>query len=142
MQFDQPGTLAETGQHLGRNLQRQPGLADTSHPRQRHHPRLAHAATVRSISRSRPMNELACNGRFPGNASTDVNAANCPTSPAHTPGTPAPHAKIVQPMLAQIGQCHALRDTVVRQVRRRLRAHHLTAVRDAHQPRRTFGGPK
>ena len=40
-QLDQPRTFTEPGQHLRRDLQRQTGLADPTHPRQRHHPRLA-----------------------------------------------------------------------------------------------------
>ena len=43
-QLDQPGTLTEPGQRIRGDLQCQPGLADATDPRQRHHSTVAQSA--------------------------------------------------------------------------------------------------
>ena len=126
-------------QHLRRDLQRQAGLADPTHARQRHHPRLAQrgdrpvdltlAADERThLQRQVPRERIHRRQR---------RELRPPTPGAHTWNTRSARDKITQSVLTQIDEVHALGQHVTREIRRRLRTHHLPAVRDTHQPRRT-----
>ena len=133
----QPRTVRNRGQHLRRDLHRQPGLADPPSARQGHQAPLIQRLRERPPApRSRPTNDVNCNGRFAGNASSERNGGNSPADPdARTCEHPLGSAEVAEAMLAQVDEVDR---PVGHQPARDRRHHDLAAVRDRHQPRRTI----
>ena len=136
-QLHQPRTVTKIGQHLARDLQRQAGLAHPAHPGEGHHPRSPQCfGDPRRARRSRPTNELACNGRFPGNAS---NVRNGPNSRSRSGcdhlEQPLGSAQVTQPVLPEVDDPAVLGHRVVEELFGRERHDDLAAVRHRHQPR-------
>ena len=84
------------------------------------------AATTRSTSRPRPMNDVTCRGRFPGNASSDSEGRELPPHPR---STDLEHAlrlrQVTQTVLAEIQQRDALAQTIADERGSCLRTHEL-----------------
>ena len=92
-QLHEPHAVSELAGQLGRDLERQAGLAHPTHPRQRHQPMGSHQfGQLPSPRSSRPTKLVAITGRFPGTASSVRSGGNSTPQPARRgPGTDARH---------------------------------------------------
>ena len=84
-QLDQPRPVPVAGAVGRRRPECQAGLADSADAGDGHHSRrLQSARATRDTSFFRPMNELTCAGRFPGNESRVRSGGNSSRSPSQT----------------------------------------------------------
>ena len=101
-----PRAVAELGNHVGRDLQREAGLADAADAGQRHESVLGDALCRRgSSSASRPTNVVSCDGRLVGKR---VERTQRREVVGEAVGHDLVHAfgprEVAQPVLAQVAQ--------------------------------------